>query len=121
MARTPSFRPAARLPALLAVSATILGLFGLALGAAGAWLVALGGSWYYLLAGLGLIAAAVLLPRGGGRGLWAYALVVVFTLAWALWEVGLDWWPMAARGDRLEPAPYDRPRLMRISWFRREE
>lgn len=28
-----------------------------------------------------------------------YALLVAGTLAWALWEVGLDWWPLAARGD----------------------
>ena len=27
-----------------------------------------------------------------------YALIVLGTLVWALWEVGLDWWPLAARG-----------------------
>ena len=84
---------------LLTVTAAVIGLAGLGLGAAGAWLAVLGGSWYYLAAGLGLMLAAVLLPRGGGAGLWAYALVVAFTLAWALWEVGFDWWPLAARGD----------------------
>jgi quinoprotein glucose dehydrogenase len=26
-------------------------------------------------------------------------LVVLFTLAWAVWEIGFDWWPLAARGD----------------------
>ena len=26
-------------------------------------------------------------------------MIVAGTLAWAWWEVGLDWWPMAARGD----------------------
>jgi len=92
-----STRP--RASALLLVLALLIGLAGLGLVVAGGWLVALGGSWYYLLAGLGLIATAALLPRGGGRGLMVYALVVAFTLAWALWEVGLAWWPMAARGD----------------------
>lgn len=85
--------------ALLNITAVVIGLAGLGLGAAGAWLVVLGGSWYYLAAGLGLIACAVLLPRGSGAGLWAYAAVVAFTLVWALWEVGFDWWPLAARGD----------------------
>lgn len=84
---------------LLAVVAVLIGLAGLALAFAGAWLIALGGSWYYLVAGLGLAAAALLLRRGGGAGLMVYAAVVLLTLAWALWEVGLDWWPMAARGD----------------------
>ena len=92
-----STRP--RASALLLVLALLIGLAGLGLVVAGGWLVALGGSWYYLLAGLGLVATALLLPRGGGRGLMVYALVVAFTLAWALWEVGLAWWPMAARGD----------------------
>ncbi|WP_422099648.1 membrane-bound PQQ-dependent dehydrogenase, glucose/quinate/shikimate family [Variovorax sp.] len=92
-----STRP--RASALLLVLALLIGLAGLGLVVAGGWLIALGGSWYYLLAGLGLIATALLLPRGGGRGLMVYALVVAATLAWALWEVGLAWWPMAARGD----------------------
>ena len=84
---------------LLTITAVVIGLAGLGLGAAGAWLAVLGGSWYYLAAGLGLLLSAALLPRGGGAGLWAFALVVAFTLVWALWEVGFDWWPLAARGD----------------------
>jgi quinoprotein glucose dehydrogenase len=84
---------------LLVVTAVVIGLVGLALAVAGAWLIALGGSWYYLVAGLGLIASALLLKRGGGIGLLYYAAVVLLTLVWALWEVGLDWWPLAARGD----------------------
>ncbi|MDH6167426.1 quinoprotein glucose dehydrogenase [Variovorax boronicumulans] len=84
---------------LLVVTAVVLGLAGLALAIAGAWLIALGGSWYYLVAGLGLIASALLLRRGGGIGLLFYAAVVLLTLVWALWEVGFDWWPLAARGD----------------------
>ncbi|QSI33910.1 membrane-bound PQQ-dependent dehydrogenase, glucose/quinate/shikimate family [Variovorax sp. RKNM96] len=84
---------------LLVVVAVVIGLAGLALAVAGAWLIALGGSWYYLVAGLGLIASALLLQRGGGIGLLLYAAVVLLTLVWALWEVGFDWWPLAARGD----------------------
>jgi quinoprotein glucose dehydrogenase len=91
--------PRARPSALLVAMALLIGLAGLGLAAAGAWLVMLGGSWYYVVAGVGLLVAAMLLPRGGGAGLWVYAVVVAFTLAWALWEVGFDWWPLAARGD----------------------
>ena len=84
---------------LLVATAVVLGLAGLVLAVAGAWLIALGGSWYYLVAGLGLLASAWLLKRGGGIGLLVYAAVVLLTLVWSLWEVGFDWWPLAARGD----------------------
>lgn len=77
----------------------LLGLMGLALVVGGVWLVALGGSWYYLLGGLGFLLTAVLLVRRQAAALAVYALLVAGTLAWALWEVGLDWWPLAARGD----------------------
>ncbi|KQW54665.1 glucose dehydrogenase [Variovorax sp. Root411] len=80
-------------------AAAVAALTGLALALGGGWLAALGGSWFYAAAGVGLLIAALLLLRGGGAGLWMYALVVAGTLAWSLWEVGFDWWPMAARGD----------------------
>ncbi len=96
----PSSHPPRSGPSpLLVVTAVVVGLAGLGLAAAGAGLVPRGGSGYDRAAGLGLVAAALLRPRGGGAGLWVYALVVAFTLAWALWEVGFDWWPLAARGD----------------------
>jgi quinoprotein glucose dehydrogenase len=44
------------------------------------------------------VLAGVLLARRSPAGLWIFALVVGGTLAWALWEAGLDWWPLAARG-----------------------
>ena len=48
--------------AVQALGAVLL-LIGLILAVGGAWLAALGGSWYYLLAGLGLVAS--------GAGSWA--------------------------------------------------
>jgi quinoprotein glucose dehydrogenase len=77
----------------------LLVLIGLGLGAAGAWLVTLGGSWYYLLAAVLFVVAGVLLARQRRAALWVYAGLVLVTLAWSLWEVGLDWWPLAARND----------------------
>ncbi|MCR5876232.1 PQQ-binding-like beta-propeller repeat protein [Phenylobacterium sp. J426] len=52
----------------------------------------LGGSAYYVLAGLGLLASGVLLMRRRLLGVWLYVAVYILTLAWAAWEVGLDGW-----------------------------
>ena len=79
--------------------AILLGLMALGLLGGGAWLVALGGSPYYVLAGLALAAVAVLLYRALAMAWWVYAALLLATLAWSLWEVGLDWWGLAARGD----------------------
>jgi quinoprotein glucose dehydrogenase len=72
---------------------------GLALTAGGAWLLALGGSWYYLLDGLALLATAGFLLARSSWALLLYALVLAGTLAWAWSEAGLDLWPLAARGS----------------------
>lgn len=75
----------------------ILLLIGLALAAAGTWLVLLGGSWYYAAAGLAWGVTGVLLIRGHAGALAVFGAYVLATTAWALWEAGLDWWPLAAR------------------------
>ncbi len=76
-------------------------LLGLALAAGGGWLLSLGGSVYYLVAGLGLAVTGVLLLRRSPAALWLYALLLLGSAAWAVWEVGVDWWPLAARLDVL--------------------
>lgn len=81
------------------VVAVLLGLMALALLGGGVWLVSLGGSPYYALAGLVLVVVAVLLYRASATAWWVYAALLLSTLAWSLWEVGLDWWGLAARGD----------------------
>jgi len=81
------------------VLGALLVLLGLALLVGGAVLVAAGGSPSYLLAGLGFGAAGVLLSRGLAEALIVYAVLLAAMLAWSLWEVGLDWWPLAARLD----------------------
>ena len=93
MAHRPNF-----LAGLLAV---LLALSGLFLLVGGAWLVGVGGSWYYLVAGAALLVDAWLLWRGRAAAVWLFALVLAATLAWALWESGVDWWPLAARIDVL--------------------
>ncbi len=72
-------------------------LIGLVLAIGGGWLIALRGSPYYLLAGLGLILSGVLIARGRTMGAWIYVAVYVATLIWAVWEVGLAGWPLVPR------------------------
>ncbi|MBN9614453.1 MAG: PQQ-binding-like beta-propeller repeat protein, partial [Acidobacteriales bacterium] len=66
--------------------------------AGGGWLLSLGGSAYYLLAGLGFLITAILLFQKNAHALSVYAVIIVASLAWALWEVGLDWWQLGPRG-----------------------
>jgi len=75
----------------------VLALIGLALLIGGIWLAVLGGSIYYLLAGLGLLASGYLLFRGNSNGAYLYLLVFALTLVWALWEVGLNPWALVPR------------------------
>ncbi|WP_311224019.1 MULTISPECIES: glucose/quinate/shikimate family membrane-bound PQQ-dependent dehydrogenase [unclassified Acidovorax] len=78
-----------------------VGIIGALLAAAGIWLVALGGSFYYVIAGIVLVGCGVLLARRRAEALWLYAVLLAASVVWALWEVGLDWWPLAARLDVL--------------------
>lgn len=83
----------------LGIALGLNALFGAILLAGGAWLIALGGSWYYAVAGVIMLITAFLLHRRRPQALWWYAGLVVFTVLWAVYEAGLDWWPIAARGD----------------------
>ncbi|MDA8456703.1 membrane-bound PQQ-dependent dehydrogenase, glucose/quinate/shikimate family [Acidovorax sp. GBBC 3334] len=86
---------------LARATGALFGILGVAVAAAGGWLVSLGGSPYYLIAGLALLATGVLLARRSAAALWLYAALLLGSTAWAVWEVGVDWWPLAARLDVL--------------------
>lgn len=81
----------------LAVFGMFLGLSGLVLAAGGIELITLGGSWYYLLAGLGLILAGTLYLRRKPLASAVVAALVIATLLWAVWEIGFAFWPMVPR------------------------
>ena len=81
----------------IVVLALALGLFGMALFGGGVWLMALGGSWYYGLAGAGCLLTAALLWRQRRSALHLFALIWGLTVIWALWEVGLNWWGLVPR------------------------
>jgi quinate dehydrogenase (quinone) len=88
-------KPAARWPVWLV--AALLIVFGLPFVAGGGYLLSLGGSAYFLLAGVGLLASAALMLRGRASGAWLLALVVVATTAWAVVDVGFDFWALFSR------------------------
>jgi quinoprotein glucose dehydrogenase len=97
-------RPTAlRRAPLLALTIAVVVLFGLGLFGGGLWLLLLGGSPYYFIAGAALLATAGLLARRRREALWLYAALLLGTLAWAIGEVGLDFWSLAPRGDVLAP------------------
>ncbi len=77
--------------------ASVLLLTGLVLAGAGGYLLSLGGSPYYALAGLSLLVSGVMIWRGDARGAWLYGALLAATVAWALWEAGLAGWPLLAR------------------------
>ncbi|WP_312938020.1 membrane-bound PQQ-dependent dehydrogenase, glucose/quinate/shikimate family [Stutzerimonas nitrititolerans] len=82
---------------------TLTALFMLVLGAlmsiGGAYLALLGGSWYYLVAGVGLLVAAALVFARRRAAIWLYAVLLLGALLWTLYEVRFDWWQLAPRID----------------------
>ncbi|MGD2131707.1 MAG: PQQ-binding-like beta-propeller repeat protein [Maricaulaceae bacterium] len=70
--------------------AALLALIGVYLAVRGATLISLGGSWYYLLAGLALLGVVALLVLRNAWGPRLYAAIVLATVVWAFFESGLD-------------------------------
>lgn len=83
---------------LLTLTAALIALIGLVLTGGGGWLLSLGGSPYYLVTGIAFIVTAILLLRRSSAALWLYALVILGSLGWGIWEVGFDWWQLGPRG-----------------------
>lgn len=90
---TPHARNAL-LPRILGVALLAMAI---ALVVGGGQLIGLGGSWYYLLAGLGVGASALLLLTHRGQALLVFAAVLAGSTVWAWWEVRLDWWQLVPR------------------------
>ncbi|MBX4951328.1 glucose/quinate/shikimate family membrane-bound PQQ-dependent dehydrogenase [Rhizobium binae] len=82
----------------IVITSILFIIIGLALGGGGLWLVTLGGSIFYLVAGLMFLITAGLLLMRKAVALWVYAVLVVAALVWAVWEVGFDWWQLGPRG-----------------------
>ena len=82
---------------LLPVVGALFVLFALPLVWGGVQLITLGGSWYYLVAGLGVALSGVLIAMRRIAGVWLYGLVFLATIGWAVWEAGLEFWPLVPR------------------------
>ena len=72
-------------------------VFGLLYVAGGGYLATLGGSLYFLLAGLGMVASSVLLFKRRLAGAWLFAGVMLASVIWALADAGLVFWPLVSR------------------------
>lgn len=79
------------------IFASILFFCGIVLACGGLELALLGGSTYYLVAGIALVASAVFLWRGSRKGMWLYIATVAYTVVWSFWEIGTDGWALASR------------------------
>ena len=80
-----------------ALYAALLLIVAITLMVMGGYLMSLGGSAYFLLAGLAVLAAAILALRGDHRAPPVYALMLLGTLGWSLWEAGADPWALVSR------------------------
>jgi quinoprotein glucose dehydrogenase len=81
-----------RVPAILL--AIVMVLIGLVLTGGGAWLVSLGGSPYYLIAGIAMLASAWFLFRGRLLGGWIYCGLFVLSAVWGFAEARGNAWAM---------------------------
>ncbi|NBF13017.1 glucose/quinate/shikimate family membrane-bound PQQ-dependent dehydrogenase [Pseudomonas sp. Fl4BN1] len=82
---------------LLAGLGSLIALIGLGLAGGGGYLVSLGGSAYFLLMGLAMLVSGWLIARRKPRGAWLYAVALVLTAIWAVWDAGLEYWPLVSR------------------------
>lgn len=77
--------------------AIILACVGLFFTIAGAKLVSLGGSLYFLIAGIITLVSAIQFFRVRSSAVTVFGLVFIGTLIWALADVGIDFWPLVSR------------------------
>ena len=96
---TPSGSATARPGPLLLVTGIVFILLGLVLAGGGIWLLTLDGSWYYILAGLGMIVAGALVFKGRRTARSFLAFLLAATLIWSIFEVKFDWWQLLPRLD----------------------
>jgi quinate dehydrogenase (quinone) len=74
----------------------IIALLGLALAAGGVRLVSLGGSWYFLIGGVAMALAGLLIARRNTAGAWLFAAFLAGTPS-GRWRMGLVFWPLFSR------------------------
>lgn len=79
------------------VLAVVLAVIGAILVYGGVQLLSVGGSIYYLITGIAVLASAVLLWIGSIWGVWVFAAMLAWTVVWSFVEVGFDGWSLMPR------------------------
>jgi len=79
------------------VLGVVLAVIGVILIVGGVQLAMLGGSWYYLLAGLALAVSGGLIFTGRVLGAWVYIATFILTVLWAFSESGFNGWALVPR------------------------
>ena len=72
-------------------------LIGLAVGGLGFKLVTVGGSGYFLIMGVVMVIAAILIFLNRSSGIVLYAIAFIASLFWAVGDAGWDFWPLFSR------------------------
>ena len=83
------------------ISAIFAVLSGVYLLGGGIWLLTIGGSPYYVVAGIVWLVLAWLMFRGNAYSFVLYAVLLLATLVWSVSEAGTDLWALAPRVDIL--------------------
>jgi quinoprotein glucose dehydrogenase len=76
------------------ILAFVMALIGIVLTLGGAWLVSLGGSPYYVIAGIAMLVSAWLLFRGRLLGGWIYVGLFILSAIWGFAEARGNAWAM---------------------------
>jgi quinate dehydrogenase (quinone) len=82
---------------LLVGPGILIALIGLGLAGGGGYLISLGGSAYFLLMGLAMLVSGLMIARRKPQGAWLYGLALILTAIWAVWDAGLEYWPLVSR------------------------
>jgi Glucose dehydrogenase len=77
--------------------AGLMAIVGLAVGGLGLKLATVGGSWYFLIVGIVMVVAAVLIFINRTSGIVLYAVAFIASLFWAVSDAGWDFWPLFSR------------------------
>ena len=81
-------------PRFTAVAVGLLGLPGVLLGIQLVWA---GGTPYFAISGAMLLVSAFYLFQAKPRGFHVYALIVLLTLIWAIYESGTEFWQLGSK------------------------
>jgi membrane-bound PQQ-dependent dehydrogenase, glucose/quinate/shikimate family len=92
-----SARPGKGLSLWSVLFGLVLLAIGLFFAIGGGKLVALGGSWYFLIAGIVMLLSAIQFFRRKSSAVMLFILVFAGTLIWALYDAGWQFWPLVLR------------------------